>query len=95
MIEHHAAPEPTPHGTKQRVLNESWPLRDENGPHARGIPDMGYIPVRVRIIFERDGEVQLDGHAVRWHGSSVCVAVWDDRLLATYVWVGAADVRRR
>lgn len=95
MIEHHAAPEPAPRGTKQRVLNESWPLRDENGPHARGIRDQDRIPVRVRLVLERDGVIELDGHATRWHGRSVCVTVWDERLLVTHVWVDAGDVVRR
>lgn len=94
MIGHHAAPDPghTPH---QRVLNESWPLRDEKGPHARGIKDRTPIPVRVRVVFEHDGEQWLDGQATRWHGRSVRVAVHDTRLIVPGVWVDAADVTRR
>ncbi|TSD68150.1 hypothetical protein [Aeromicrobium piscarium] len=81
----------------QKVLNESWPLVDADGKkHAIGIPTRrDTIPVRVRVIFERDGETWLDGEADRWHGQHVHVAVSDPRLQISGVWVDASDVRRR
>lgn len=94
MIGHHAAPDPghTPH---QRVLNVSWPLRDEKGPHARGIRDQPQVPVTARIVFEHDGPVEVDCQAVRWHGRHVCVYAHDTRLIVPYVWLDAADITRR
>lgn len=88
---------PPPHRNWQRVLNQSWPLRDDKGqPHARGIKDVDHpIPVTVRIIWEHDGEEHLDGIATRWHGRSVHVAISDWRAQVQGVWVDAADVRRR
>jgi hypothetical protein len=95
-VVNHGATFPGPPKGAQDVLNASWPLVDENGePHARGIPARDPIPVRVRITFERDGDVWLDGLAVRWHGRHVCVECGDPRLRVRYVWVAAGDVIRR
>ena len=91
----YGVPYTAPHGS-QRVLNESWPLVDENGKrHARGIPTRPGIEVRVRVAFETDGEVWLDGVATRWHGRSVFIVVEDPRLLVKHVWVDGEDVKRR
>lgn len=95
MIERHSAPDPG-HKPHQRVLNVSWPLHDENGPHARGIGDMRpSVPAQARIVFEHDGQVIVDCTAVRQHGDHVCVYLHDDRLQVPYVWLAAADVRPR
>lgn len=91
----HSAPVPPPRDF-QRVRNESWPRRDVNGNvHARGIRERAGIDVRVRIVWERDGEQWVEGRAVRWHRQHVCVHVSDERLQVPYVWVVADDVRRR
>lgn len=78
----------------QKVLNQEWPLRDKDGPHARGIRDHDPIPVRVRLVLEHDGEVVLPGEAQRWTRTHVYVRVGDPRLQVAGVWVVAADVRR-
>jgi len=72
---------PPPRRQWQRVLNTSWPLRDDKSqPHARGIKDAEHpIAVTVRIIWEVDGEEWIDGTATRWHGRSVFVRVDDAR----------------
>lgn len=82
----------------QKVLNESWPLRDRDGFHARGIepqPIERHIPVTVRIVFERDDETFLEGVATRWTRSHVFVELVDPRLRQMFIWVLARDVRRR
>jgi hypothetical protein len=46
---------------RQRVLNERFP-RD-----ARDIPNQrNPIPVRVRVVWEHDGEEWINGAATRW-----------------------------
>lgn len=95
VIGHHAAPDPG-HSPHQAVLNVSWPLSDEKGPHARGIKDAPQqVAVTARLVFERDGETTIDCTAVRWHGHHVCVYAHDPRLIVPYVWLNAADVKRR
>lgn len=90
---------PPAHPPRERVLNEHWPLCDRDGTrHARGIQDRPadqQIPVTVRLVLERRGEVWLAGTAVRWHGESVYVAVDDRDILGSAAWVHASDVRRR
>lgn len=83
---------------EQKVLNESWPLRDTQGLHARGIDDQPADNQRlvwVRIEFETDGEVELPGRATRWNRSHVYVITDDPRVPRGQVWVRARDVRRR
>lgn len=84
---------------RQKILNESWPLKDSAGFHARGIHDRPVdqlIPCRVRIVRERDGEEILDGIAARWNRSHVYVTNIDDPRMDSHgVWVRARDVRRR
>ncbi|MGH3482288.1 MAG: hypothetical protein ACRDPQ_03550 [Nocardioidaceae bacterium] len=81
----------------QQILNEHWPLADgKGGPHARGIPDQPEpINVRVRLVWEHDGEEWIDGTARRWTHAAVCVTFGDPRLLTNAVWVRPEDVRRR
>jgi len=84
--------------TNQRIINESWPFHDSNGAHARGLEDKPadqQVDVVVRVEFSEDGEMYLEGRAIRWNRSHVCVTVNDKRLLTSYLWVRAHDVRRR
>jgi hypothetical protein len=79
----------------QAVLNESWPLSDKAGGHARGIEDQpSPIDVEVRIEWAQDGEEWLAGRAHRWTNSHVFVRFKDPRSLTGFVWVRASDVRR-
>ena len=74
----------------QDVLNQSWPAPDV----AERVKDHARIDVRVRVVFQRDGETWLEGQATRWHGQHVFVRVEDTRLRLPFVWVDAGDVRR-
>jgi hypothetical protein len=79
----------------QAVLNESWPLSDKAGGHARGIEDQPeLIEVEVRIEWTDDGEEWLSGRATRWTKSHVFVRFQDVRSATGFVWVRARDVRR-
>jgi hypothetical protein len=79
----------------QLILNQSWPLVDEQGKrHARGVPSRSPIAVRVRVVFDRDGETWLDGQAIRWHNRSIMVEANDPRLRVHRVWVDTGDVQR-
>lgn len=90
-----------PHAQKagyQTVQNESWPFSDSQGRHARGLDDQPaerQIDVTARLVLDRDGEVWLDGRAVRWNRSHVMVVISDPRLHTGMVWLRAHDVRRR
>ena len=95
MIPHHSSPEPG-HKPHQNVTNTSWPLADEQGPHARDIKDLPRpVPARARLVLEDDGQVIVDCQAVRQHGDHVCIYSGDDRLQVPYVWLRAQDVRPR
>ena len=76
----------------QSVLNEHWPTRPgQFKDHRPG------IAVRVRVVWERDGEEYLDGRAIRWDdGEHVFVYIRDTtgRLSSQGVWVKPADVYR-
>jgi hypothetical protein len=72
----------------QRVLNERWP------PDPRDVPEREAIPVRVRVVWERDGEEWVDGLACRWTRERVYVELRDVRSMTLGVWVSASDVRR-
>ena len=77
------------------ALNESWPLRDKAGEHARGIEDQPEpIDVEVRIEWADGGEEWLPGRAHRWTASHVFVRFQDARSPTGFVWVRARDVRR-
>ena len=78
----------------QMVLNESWPLTDKSGGHARGIEDQPTpIDVEVRIEWAQDGEEWLSGRAHRWTKSHVFVRFRDNRSATGFAWVRARDVR--
>lgn len=55
----------------------------------------GNIDVTVRLVWEKDGEEHIDGHAIRWTSSVVYVEFDDRRIRTTGVWVAAGDVVRR
>lgn len=84
----------SPHGNGahqwQAVINESWPTTDRHQWTRPAEP----LPVAVRIVWERDGEQQLEAMATRWSGQHVYVEFTDTRLRMTGAWVDAADVRR-
>lgn len=79
----------------QTVLNQRWPERDENGPHARSVPiePSERTPVRVRLKLARDGWVILDGIVERRANGCVYVRVNDLRVTMNAAWVGEGDVR--
>ena len=77
---------------KQAIANESWPLRDKTGGHARGIEDQPKpIAVEVRIEWATDGEEWLAGTATRWTASHVFVRFEGQRSLTGFVWVRAVQ----
>lgn len=89
-------------GRHQKVLNESWPLRDASGPHARGINPSRHaddspwvIDVEVRVELEHDGVLMLPARAERWTKTHVYVVVNDPRVPWGKIWLKAQDVRRR
>lgn len=53
------------------------------------------IPVRVRLIWQRDGVEFLDTLAVGWAGQLVHVQLRDVRSRAAFAWVHAEHVQRR
>jgi hypothetical protein len=65
--------------------------------HARGVPDhKNPIQVRVRIVWERDGEEWIEeAIARRWTKTAVYVTFDDDRLQISGVWVTPTDVQPR
>jgi hypothetical protein len=75
----------------RQVLNMHWPPR----PKAFELREPG-IPVRVRIVWDLDGEEYLDGVARRWDDGHVYVEINDQtRLQGNGVWVKPQDVYRR
>jgi hypothetical protein len=79
-----------PDGRWQRILNVTFPR------NARDIPThRDPIPVRVRVVWKRDGEEWIDGEATRWTDRIVFVEFWDRRLATIGTWVKPRDVRRR
>lgn len=80
----------------QVIQNQGWPERDENGPHARNIPDLPIdqrYPVRVRLRFAQDGWDILPGIVHRQANGCVYVHVDDRRVTMSHVWVSERDVR--
>jgi hypothetical protein len=75
---------------RQEVLNHHWP-RD---PQRYRYQEPG-VPVRVRIVWERDGEEYVEGMARCWDSSHVYVEVRDVRNATNGVWVKPHDVYRR
>lgn len=84
---------------------ESWYAhRDTWQPltNAHSVPDRRLqhdlttpVPVRVRLIWQRDGPELLDTIALGWAGHLVRVQVRDLRSRAAYAWVHAEHVARR
>jgi hypothetical protein len=86
-MEHHQPP----HVLAWRdVLNMHWPPE----PTVFRRRDKG-IAVRVRIVWDRDGEEYVEGVATRWDADHVYVEVIDKRLQGNGVWVKPCDVYRR
>lgn len=83
-----------PSGRLQRVLNERWPYRDEKGGHARvGVtPRHDRPPATARVVFDRDGEVLLQGHVTRVANGCVYFEAADDRLVRFGVWLPGTAV---
>ena len=80
----------------QAIRNESWPVSDKAGGHARGIEDdPNPIDFEVRIEWADDGEQWLPGRAHLWTKSHVFVRFQDARSATGFAWVRARDVRRR
>lgn len=80
----------------QRVANESWPMQDAKGKHARGINDQpvdNQRQVLVRLELADDGEVVLPGRATRWNRSHVFCVVDDPRVPNQMIWLRARDVK--
>lgn len=75
----------------QAVLNEHWPRRPRNYRDQHPT-----VPVRVRVVWETDGEEYLYGEAIRWDADHVYVRVRDitGRLAGQGVWVKPHDVYR-
>jgi hypothetical protein len=53
------------------------------------------VPVVARIVWEQDGEEQLETEALGWTGRDVYVRMTDTRYQLRAVWLDAADVARR
>ena len=53
------------------------------------------IPVRVRLILQRDGVEFLDTLAVGWAGQLVHVQLRDVRSRAAFAWVHVEHIQRR
>lgn len=79
---------PAWHEGQQAILNS----HDVPGRFTRArIP----IPVTARILWEADGEEQLETVATAWTRTLVLVDVNDRRFHIRAAWVAVADVRRR
>lgn len=84
--------------------SRSIPSGTRTSPITRGrYPDVAQrlhdrpdsIAVRVRVVWDRDGDPWLDGSATRWHGRHVFVRFSDHRSRLGFAWVDAGDVKRR
>ncbi|NED95835.1 hypothetical protein G1H11_10970 [Phytoactinopolyspora alkaliphila] len=75
---------------EQAILNHHWPSR----PRDYALHEPG-IAVRVRLIWERDGEQFIEGVARRWDADHVYVELKDTRSQANGVWLKPQDVYRR
>jgi hypothetical protein len=51
------------------------------------------VPIRVRILWDRDGEEWIETVALGWTGREVHVRMSDPRYRLRAVWLDAADVR--
>jgi hypothetical protein len=76
-------------GRWQRVVNA------REIPPRRAQRDLDpYVRVRVRVVWEHDGEELRETIAVAWAGRDVLVDVTDPRVHVGWVWLDAADVER-
>lgn len=85
-------PDQPPHVRSwQQILNEHWP------PNPVSFRRRDPIPVRVRVVWERDGEEYVRGLALRWDANHVYVE-WRDsmggRAIGNGVWLKPSDVFR-
>jgi hypothetical protein len=71
---------------RQRILNSTVPA-------SRTIDSTRRF--RSRVVWEQDGEEQLETVALGWTGQDVYVRNPDRRYRLTLVWLNAADVIRR
>jgi hypothetical protein len=71
------------------VLNMHWPPKPAEFRHREN-----GITVRVRIVWDRDGEEYVEGVATRWDTDHVYVEIRDKRLQGKGVWVKPCDVYR-
>jgi hypothetical protein len=81
-------------------MNEAWPFRDSDGPHARGIIDKPadeQVDVVARVVFQDAGETYLPGRAIRWtdNHTHACVSISDPRIRTGLVWLRIEDTRPR
>jgi hypothetical protein len=86
-VEHVEPPPPWEVG-RQTILNSTGARVPE---HTFGQP----VPVVARIVWEHDGEEQLETGALGWTGRNVYVRLPDRRYRLASVWLDAADVKRR
>ncbi len=75
---------------RQAILNER-PIPPRRLQHQECTP----IPVRVRLVWERDGEQWVDTRARDWVGRDVLCDVNDRRWPVGGVWLDAGDMERR
>jgi hypothetical protein len=76
------------HTAGQRILNDT----DARVPeHTLDTP----VPIVADIVWEHDGEEQLETKALGWTGQNVYVRLPDRRYRFTACWLDAADVTRR
>lgn len=74
----------------QRVVNVEWP--PEGIPSM--LPEQPPVPVRVRVVWEHDGEEWIAGRAVRWLRPVVFVLINDARHRGAGLWLPLKDIRR-
>lgn len=80
----------------QRILNQSWPQRDDTGPHARDIREgTERTPAEARVHWVRDGLEILPGLVTRRANGCVFVELNDPRCAIRGVWLSETDVRPR
>lgn len=71
------------------------PLNTVPGPKPPEQQGERWIHVRVRIVWDVDGETWIDGTAIGWTQDVVAVLVGDHRSMGPEVRVAPSDVVRR
>jgi hypothetical protein len=105
-----SAPDPTRLDLSEHLFDTGWVEYVEpkppweagrqgilNGRDAR-MPEHTFktlVPVVARIVWERDGEEQLETEALGWLDQNVCLRLPDPRHRFTAVWLNSADARWR